>query len=328
MKNKSSIEISEKDQSALVKTIDENVIYLIQQIQELRATQILTAALLQVLIKGGKLAEIGGYVYGRTSNDDPFIILYPAKAHLIHKICRVYKEKFHLLPSFIIAEVPGDAQDGNPDKNIARRQNLYHECQEFVIATESGKETNMGAEVRFFMVVDHGFGPGNQAVRQLLAEHEEELETTVEKTQNNQPIKQTDTNININDLNAMLGLNKEPVPTSVPIEKVLRGSDISPVHIPNYEEPEPEIHHTKQERPWNEEEKEELPFTPDEEPDVTILVEPYRYGDGELLADNSVVQVTYRAYFDVHRCTPQSGQVLKDWYLKSREFLKTSYQLD
>ena len=283
------------ESTEMLNAIDKNVIYLVQSIEYIRATQLLNTALLQVMIKGGKLAEIGGYVYGRTGNGDPFIILYPAKDHLIHKICRVYKEKFHLLPNSIIQEVPGEAQEGNPDKNEARRQNIYHDCPVFIIATIDGKDTNMGPEVRFYMTVDHNpIISSNKAVLDLLAEHEKQLnETSAE-------IDDTPDEISADELNAMLGLNKEP---------------------------EPEVHHTKRERPWDEKEKEELPFTPDEEPDMALLVEPYRYGDKELLADNKIVQTTYKAFFDVHRKIPASGQELKNWWAENKEFLKTTYNI-
>ena len=57
--------------------------------------------MLTALLKSaGHLHWIGGFVYGRTSNDDPFIILYPASELLKEKACRVYEHDFKKLPGF------------------------------------------------------------------------------------------------------------------------------------------------------------------------------------------------------------------------------------
>jgi len=96
-----------------------------------------------------RLHVVGGYVYGRTKNDDPFIILYPAQEYLTHKICRVYPHDFKKLPKFIPTDnVPGDTEN-NPDKGAAIKYGIYHTCPVFQIVTYFGKETQMGPEVRF-----------------------------------------------------------------------------------------------------------------------------------------------------------------------------------
>ena len=57
-----------------------------------------------MLMASNKLHWIGGYIYGRTSNGDPFVTLYPAADYLSNKICKVYPQDFRKLPSFIDPE--------------------------------------------------------------------------------------------------------------------------------------------------------------------------------------------------------------------------------
>lgn len=102
-----------------------------------------------VLKSAGHIHWIGGYVCGRTSNDDPFIILYPAADYLQEKAVRVYEHDFKKLPAFISTnDVPGDT-DNNPSKDKAQRRGIYHECPVFQIVTYDGRETQMGREKRF-----------------------------------------------------------------------------------------------------------------------------------------------------------------------------------
>ncbi len=102
-----------------------------------------------MLRNDGHIWWIGGYVYGRTSNDDPFIILYPASDKLQEKVCRVYEHDFKKLPGFIeTADVPGDTE-ANPNKAAARKKGIYRECTLFEVTTYDGKETQMGSEQRF-----------------------------------------------------------------------------------------------------------------------------------------------------------------------------------
>lgn len=106
--------------------------------------------MLGALLKSEGLVQwVGGYVYGRTSNDDPFVILYPAGDHLKEKVCRVYPHQFKKLPDFIPTDqVPADTE-ANPSKGQAQRAGIYHECPRFKIALYLGKETQMGREKRF-----------------------------------------------------------------------------------------------------------------------------------------------------------------------------------
>lgn len=127
--------------------------------------------MLTALLKSNnQLHWIGGYVHGRTANDDPFIILYPASDKLNHKVCRVYPHDFKKLPDFVDTDVlPGITQDGNPDRDKAEKKGIYHACPAFLITTYEGKDTQMGPEVRFLDVVrvskaktEDGPGPAPQ----------------------------------------------------------------------------------------------------------------------------------------------------------------------
>lgn len=114
-----------------------------------RIEKMLTA----VLKSGNHIHWIGGYVYGRTSNDDPFILLYPAADNLNEKIVRVYPQDFKKLPAFIdTGDVPADTEN-NPNKGQAQKKGIYHTCPLFQIVTYDGKETQMGPEKRFGDVV-------------------------------------------------------------------------------------------------------------------------------------------------------------------------------
>lgn len=106
--------------------------------------------MLEALLRSDGLVEwVGGYVYGRTSQDDPFIILYPASDKLTEKVCRVYEHAFKKLPNFIPTDnVPADTEN-NPSKGQAQRAGIYHTCPPFKIVMHLGKDTQMGREKRF-----------------------------------------------------------------------------------------------------------------------------------------------------------------------------------
>lgn len=103
-----------------------------------------------ILKSSNHLWWIGGYVYGQTSNGDPYVILYPAAEMLKEKVCRVYEHDFKRLPLFIPTDnIEGDTE-ANPSKEVAQRKGIYHDCPRFQIVTCDGKETQMGRERRFF----------------------------------------------------------------------------------------------------------------------------------------------------------------------------------
>lgn len=110
--------------------------------------------LIEVMVNSERLHQVGGYASGRTSKGAAFIILYPAAPHLKHKVCRVYEEDFGKLPPIINTRVPQSAQEGNPDREQAIRQKIYHACPVFTIATRDGQDTQMGPEVRFSRVIE------------------------------------------------------------------------------------------------------------------------------------------------------------------------------
>lgn len=106
--------------------------------------------MLRAQLRGtGHLWWIGGYVYGQTSRDDLFIILYPADEKLSEKVVRVYPHDFKRLPMFIPTDVDGGDTEANPNKEQARKKRIYHECPLFEIVTFDGKDTQMGKERRF-----------------------------------------------------------------------------------------------------------------------------------------------------------------------------------
>ena len=106
--------------------------------------------MLRAQLRGaGHVWWIGGYVYGQTSRDDLFIILYPADEKLSEKVVRVYPHDFKRLPVFIPTDVDGGDTEANPNKEQARKKGIYHECPLFEIVTFDGKETQMGKERRF-----------------------------------------------------------------------------------------------------------------------------------------------------------------------------------
>lgn len=106
--------------------------------------------MLTALLKSeNRIHWIGGYVYGRTSNDDPYILLYPSAEYLQEKVVRVYEHDFRKLPAFIPTDsIPGDTE-ANPNKGQAQKKRIYHECPVFQILTYDGKDTQMGKEKRF-----------------------------------------------------------------------------------------------------------------------------------------------------------------------------------
>lgn len=102
------------------------------------------------LKSAGHVWWIGGYVYGVTSNGDPFIILYPAAESLKEKVVRVYDQDWKKLPRFIPTDgIDTGDTEANPNKEQARKKGIYHECPTFEIVTYDGKDTQMGKERRF-----------------------------------------------------------------------------------------------------------------------------------------------------------------------------------
>ena len=84
--------------------------------------------LTSVLKSNNHIQWIGGYVYGRTSKDDPFIILYPASDKLERKACRVYGHEFKKLPLFISRDVPANATvAGVPARVLSGSRSREHQ---------------------------------------------------------------------------------------------------------------------------------------------------------------------------------------------------------
>jgi hypothetical protein len=113
-----------------------------------------------ILASDNHIHWIGSYAHGRTSTGDPYIVLFPASDKLEHKVCRVYESQFKKLPDFVNTNVPPSvrASKNTPAKDRATA------CQSFQIVTSDGKDTQMGAEKRFFGVLNiSSYTPAPQA---------------------------------------------------------------------------------------------------------------------------------------------------------------------
>ena len=102
-----------------------------------------------ILASDNHIHWVGSYAHGRTSTGDPYIVLFPASDKLEHKICRVYESQFKRLPDFVNTAVPASVR---PSKNTPTK-NQAIACAHFQVITSDGKDTQMGAEKRFFAVL-------------------------------------------------------------------------------------------------------------------------------------------------------------------------------
>lgn len=107
------------------------------------------AMLKAILASDNHIHWVGSYAHGRTSTGDPYIVLFPASDKLEHKICRVYESQFKRLPDFVNTAVPASVK---PSKNTPAKDRATV-CQNFQVITSDGKDTQMGAEKRFFDVL-------------------------------------------------------------------------------------------------------------------------------------------------------------------------------
>lgn len=102
-----------------------------------------------VLASGNHIHWVGSYAHGRTKTGDPYIVLFPASDKLEHKVCRVYESQFKRLPDFVDTAVPGHIK---PSKDTPAKDRGIP-CAHFQVVTSDGKDTQMGAEKRFFAVL-------------------------------------------------------------------------------------------------------------------------------------------------------------------------------
>lgn len=169
---------------------------IIRMLRQLNKQNETMADIVKVLIAGGKMEEIGAYSYGRTKANDEFVLLFSSVKKLDHKICRVYKEQFHLLPWYIEThDVPLTAPVGNDTRTVLQRQGLLKQCAPFTIATRPGKETQMGTEVRFYIVIDAPQKPKLAKRDQAIAAEQAEVTTP-------------DTTTALKNINNMFGLGE------------------------------------------------------------------------------------------------------------------------
>jgi hypothetical protein len=110
--------------------------------------------MLEALLRSNnQLHWINAYAPGRTANGDEYIILYAANEKLNHKICRVYQEAFSRLPDYVDTNVPQNAPNGNPTREEAHKRGILRTCPLFKIVTYDGRETAMGPERRFYVML-------------------------------------------------------------------------------------------------------------------------------------------------------------------------------
>lgn len=105
------------------------------------------AMLKAILASDNHIHWVGSYAHGRTSTGDPYIVLFPASDKLERKICRVYESQFKRLPDFVNTAIQPASNRRDTAKDRATA------CQNFQVVTSDGKDTQMGAEKRFFDVL-------------------------------------------------------------------------------------------------------------------------------------------------------------------------------
>lgn len=120
----------------------------IQQISPERRIETMLQALL-----ANHLHWVGSYAHGRTSNGDPFLVLYPASDKLAFQVCRVYEHDFGKLPAYVDTAVDENAPDNIGNKDKAGRLGWLVPCAPFQVVTYDGRETQMGPEKRFGGVI-------------------------------------------------------------------------------------------------------------------------------------------------------------------------------
>ena len=266
------------------------------EIYKLQTRTEMIERLLTVLISKGSLHDIGGYVYGETSNEDPFIILYPYPQKMVEKVTRVYEHDFGKLPHFIpTKQFPPKSKlvSDNPKKSVARKQGIYHNCKPFTIATYPGKQTNMGPEVRFHSVVriwgediapvKDPFKVPHKPVEQPSQEPEPEEERPKEEDQKVAALKEQ---------------AKEKRPAAVVQEKPA----VKKVAPPT----------------WSPKERQQVvaPATRamlGDKAEDTLF-----YGNKEPVPDSAGTHKIYWEYVEVKGIAPKDGQELKEFYEESK----------
>ena len=101
---------------------------------------------LDALLKSANhLHWVGSYAHGRTSDGDPYIVLFPSSAKMEFQICRVYEPQWGKLPAFVETAVPMHIKPSK--KSPAKNSSIP--CPAFQVVTYDGRDTQMGPEKRF-----------------------------------------------------------------------------------------------------------------------------------------------------------------------------------
>jgi hypothetical protein len=287
------------EQMKFLVAVDKKTEYVMQMVEQQTSLLNQIIEFLQVIARGGKLHEVNAYSYGRTSKGSAFILLYPAHPKMDHRICRVYEEKFNMLPESIkYTTIPKDAQDGNPNKSQARKAKAYFTIPLITVATEPGKDTNMGAEQRFMMILNANL------LRYIPTDN---IPAVSEPSSNSEEPS----------------IDPEPIHVDTEISNEINNTKINPItSIDDLNNllygPQEEIIEKVKEEFKKEEKKEPDPEPPPQDPEPT---QPYVYKDGDVVSSNAVVHKLFHAYWEVSEIHPQSATVLKEWYMTNKEWL-------
>lgn len=282
----------------------------------MHAEILMVKKLITVLIAGGKLHEVGGYVYGKTKRGegDPFVILYPYAQGMKEKVCRVYQQDFGKLPHYIPTEFPqgGNYVYDNPDKEEARKAGIYHNCRPFTMATYPGKQTQMGPEQRFHSVIYEWVGSEAQMdpfkipynpPEQPSQEPEKDLEPTPGEGTVQEALEKEETDEEIIARTEEQERREEPEPDRDKEVEVVTPPDWAPDHEERSKAMAPML--------------KELFDTGN-----YSVVEPHLeggalyYGDKEQVPDNKTTYKLYGMFVAAYKKIPMDSDDLKTYYEK------------
>ena len=319
-------------------TLEHKIDFITSRIELIYQEQYMTQKLLQVLIKKGEVHEIGGYAIGITSNNDTFVLLYPENDALKHKVCRVYSHSFHKLPDFISITITPRAEDDNPDRDKARARGVYHDCQAFLIATVPGKQTQMGAEKRFYLTL-------NENSQQVLPELKEAIIVQEEPEPASPTISEVaEASPNV-EIVTPTPNEPEPEPTTYLAEL---NKDSRPA-IPEYLSPSQQViieemhqdgHLPEESETQSREEKlkqlnddlfgnASVDDEPEPEPVKEIVLDrPYLYLNGTTVPASPFTEKLFKIYFDTLHTRPDHSDMLQEWYKSHVAWLDQEHNLN
>ena len=304
-------------------TLEHKIDFITSRIESIYQEQYMTQKLLQVLIKKGEVHEIGGYAIGVTSNNDTFVLLYPENESLQHKVCRVYSHSFHKLPDFIDIVITDSAEDDNPNRDKARKRGVYHICQAFLIATVPGKQTQMGAEKRFYLTL-------NDNSQQVLPDLKEAIVVQEESEPESEPevtiaeVAEASPNIEI----VTPTPDRPAIPEHLsPSQQVIVQEMHQDGHLPE-EEPETQSREEKLKQLNDDLFGNASVDDEDDEPAEEATPDrPYRYLNGTPIPESPFTEELYKIFYKTHNVRPNNPDELAEWYKSHIAWLKDTHDL-